>query len=46
MNPWLRFALTGALFAATFFLLGFFHRYHLPRIEQWLLLKIEKPTID
>jgi len=44
MKPWLRFALTGALFAATFFLLGFFQKYHLPRFEQWLLLEIEKQS--
>ena len=27
--------------AGLFFMLGFFYKYHLPRIEQWLLVEIE-----
>ncbi len=44
MRAWLRFGLVGSLIGATFFLLGFFHQYHLPRFEQWLMVEIEKQS--
>lgn len=44
MKRWVRFALVLSLFAGTFFLVGFVKRYHVPRLEQWLLLEIEKQS--
>lgn len=46
MKHWRRFALIAVLFAGTSFLLGFFNKYHLPRLEQWLLLEIEKRSTE
>lgn len=44
MKSWLRFALIAVLFAGFAFLIGFFHRYHLPRLKTWLLVEIEEQS--
>lgn len=44
MKPWLRFTFILLLFAGLAFVLGFFERYHLPRIKAWLLVEIEEQS--
>ncbi len=44
MKSWLRFTLIAILFASFAFLIGFFQRYHLPRIKSWLLVEIEEQS--
>ncbi len=34
----------GALFAGFFFLIGFYQKYHLPKIKSWLLVEVEEQS--
>ncbi|MBX7231137.1 MAG: translocation/assembly module TamB domain-containing protein [Bdellovibrionales bacterium] len=44
MMRWKKFLVLNIFTAASFFLLGFLYKYQVPRIERWLLLKIENQS--
>ncbi len=41
LQRWRRFLVLASLFFGFFFLLGFFSKYHWPRIKSWVLVEIE-----
>jgi len=38
---WKPFLVPTLAFAGFFFIIGFFHQYHLPRLKSWLLVEVE-----